>query len=657
MASARETVRSNLASTRPPRILNVDDNEPARYAVTRILQQAGFEVEEVSSGAEALRAARLSPDIIILDIKMPDLDGLEVCRRLKDDAETALIPVLHLTATYASTTDWAAALEAGADAYLSHPVEPVVLIATVRSLLRARAAEAEVRAAVRTWQNTFDAITAGVAVLDADLRIRQCNRSMALFLGRTPEELVGADGMAPLPGAVRPPEGWPSERARVSHQRESQELQLGDRWYEVVSDPVRDERGEFGGVVRIVTDVTERKRAEAEKNDLLHRERSARNEAEAASRLKDEFLATLSHELRTPLHAIMGWAQVLRSSWPDPTTFQRAVDTIERNARAQEQLVSDILDVSRIVAGKLRLDTQPVDLGTVVEAAVGTVTPTAEAKGVRLESAIQRGTGAVLGDRDRLQQVAWNLLSNAIKFTPAGGRVTARVTRVGNEMELVVEDTGAGMEPALLPHVFERFRQADSSTTRKHGGLGLGLALVRHLVEQHGGTTFADSQGLGKGSLFVVRLPVFAAAPPIAGDRGSDAAEKTPLLTGVRVVLVEDDTDAREGLALLLQGRGARVTSVASAREAFEALLRDVPDVLVADIGMPEENGYELIRKVRGHENRALGRVPAIALSGYATPNDRAQALMEGYDLHLAKPLHIPELVVGISSRVRSHAR
>ena len=638
-----------------PRILNVDENEAARYAVTRVLRQAGFEVEEAGSADETFRAARRNPSVIVLDIRLPDMDGMEVCRRLKADPDTAGIPVLHLTATYASTKDWAAALEAGADAYLTQPVEPLVLVATIRALLRTREAEAQVRRGSAVLRTTFDAITSGVAVLDPESRILMCNRSMALFLGRPAEELVGVDvrGLE-----TRGPAAAHAllERVKETRQRQSEEAQLGGRWCDLTADPVLDDRGAFQGVVLIMNDITERKRAEAERGDLLASEQAARADAESANRLKDEFLATLSHELRTPLHAILGWSHVLRSAWPDPGTFQRAVETIERNARAQEQLVSDVLDVSRIVSGKLRLDLQPVDMAAVVDGALAAVGPTADARGVGLEHTLDRGAAQVLGDRDRLQQVVWNLLSNAIKFTPTGGRVTVLLKRVGEELALAVQDSGSGIDPELLPHVFERFRQADSSTTRKHGGLGLGLALVRHLVELHGGSVCAESEGPGRGSRFTVCLRLFGAqvtaAEPTPGEM-----TRTPLLTGLHVVLVEDDADAREGLALILQGRGAKVTAVGSAGDAFTAVSRDRPDVLVADIAMPDEDGYGLIRKVRSLGREGGGRVPAIAVSGYATPQDRAHALLEGFDMHLAKPLHVPELVVGISNLARSRER
>jgi signal transduction histidine kinase len=439
------------------------------------------------------------------------------------------------------------------------------------------------------------------------------------------------------------------ERVRETRQRQSEEAQIRERWCELTADPVLDDRGDFQGAVLIVNDITERKRSEAEKADLLAREQAARAEAEAANRLKDEFLATLSHELRTPLHAILGWAHVLRSAWPDPATFQRAVDTIERNARSQEQLVSDVLDVSRIVSGKLRLDLQPVDMATVVDAALAAMGPTADAKGVRLEHKLDRGAGQVLGDRDRLQQVAWNLLSNAIKFTPTGGRVAVLLKPVGEELVLAVQDSGSGIDPDLLPHVFERFRQGDSSTTRAHGGLGLGLAIVQDLVELHGGTVRAESLGEGMGATFIVRLPVTRGPRRIV--RTAPAPMHGLRLAGSRVLVVDDDADSRDVLKAVLESAGAEVVTTESAEETRRLFAHAHPNLLIADIGMPEEDGYSLIASIREMES-GISHVPAIALTARTRPEDVEQALAAGYQLHLAKPVDSRQLVESIASLV-----
>ena len=395
-----------------------------------------------------------------------------------------------------------------------------------------------------------------------------------------------------------------------------------------------------------------RRAALAVENARLYRE------AQEANRVKDEFLATLSHELRTPLTAILGWASMLRTSRFDEEATRRAVETIERNARAQRQIVEDVLDVSRIITGRLRIDVRPVELRSLVEAAVDGVRPAAEAKGVFLSTMLGRDVGVVSADPDRLQQVMWNLLSNAVKFTPAGGRVEVELRRADEQAVVNVRDTGQGIRPEFLPHVFDRFRQADQSTTRRHGGLGLGLAIVRHLVELHGGSVTAESEGEGRGSSFTVRLPLKAVAQPPsarleAAAQQAQAAEgggPAPTLAGTRVLLVEDDDDARALLQSILEGRGARVTAVASAAEAWGELEGGGHDVLVSDIGMPDEDGYSLVRRLREREAARGGRLPAVALTAYAREEDRTRALLTGFHAHVAKPVNPAELVAVVAS-------
>jgi PAS domain S-box-containing protein len=381
-------------------------------------------------------------------------------------------------------------------------------------------------------------------------------------------------------------------------------------------------------------------------------------EAQESSRLKDEFLATVSHELRTPLTAILGWAHMLRTGQYESGGGAKALETIERNARAQAQLIDDLLDVSRIITGKLRLDVRPVSPSSFIESAIESVRPAAEAKGVRVQKIMDTGVVSVAGDPVRLQQVVWNLLSNAVKFTPKGGRVQIRLERVNSHVEIAVADDGAGIAPEFLPHVFDRFRQADQRITRQHGGLGLGLSIVRHLVELHGGTVEARSDGEGRGSTFIVRLPV----SPVyesgeAGGRVHPAARDTlptyhcpERLDGLRVLVVDDEPDTLEMLKYGLAECGAEVTVAGSAREAFAKLTASAPDVLISDIGMPEEDGYALIRKVRALAASDGGRVPAVALTAYARTEDRLQALRAGYHMHVPKPVELTELVAVLAS-------
>jgi signal transduction histidine kinase/CheY-like chemotaxis protein len=387
---------------------------------------------------------------------------------------------------------------------------------------------------------------------------------------------------------------------------------------------------------------------------------AARKQAEAANRAKDIFLATLSHELRTPLTAVLGWARMLRSVKMDETTAHHGLQVIERNAEAQNQLIQDLLDVSRIITGKLRLEVRPVKLIPVIEAAVDSVQQAVEAKTLELEVELDAGADLVRGDPDRLQQVIWNLLSNAIKFTPKGGSIGVRLERQGSDVQIKVSDTGQGIAPEFLPHVFERFCQEDGSTTRAHGGLGLGLAVVRHLVEQHGGTVSAESAGEHQGATFTVNLPITAVneqtweARSNAEQMGGHAQlNGAGGLSGVHVLVVDDHPDARELLSMVLTYAGAEVVTAASAAKALEMLARRKPDVLVADIGMPEEDGFALLSRVRSLSSEEGGNIPAIALTAYATEDDRRRALDAGFEEHFPKPVEPSELVAVVASLAR----
>jgi signal transduction histidine kinase len=502
-----------------PLLLNVDDYDATRYTRTQHLERAGFTVREASTGAEALSiAAAERPQLVLLDVNLPDMSGFEVCRRLKREPRTAGTPILHVSATYTQDSYKITGLEGGADAYLTEPVEPPVLIATIHALLRMR-------------------------------------------------------------------------------------------------------------------------RAEAARDALLVRERAARAEAEAANRAKDDFLATVSHELRAPLSAILGWTRMLRTSRLDPPAAARALETIERNVHQQTQLINDLLDVSRIVSGKISLEIQPVDIVAVVRACVESMRPTAVAKGVLVEAEVSGAATIIPGDGGRLQQVVGNLLSNAVKFTPTGGRVQVTVDAAGDEIRLVVADTGCGITPDFLPHVFDRFRQAETSAARSQGGLGLGLAIVRHLVELHGGRVAAASEGTGRGATFTVVLPARrtseSVVPELVGPADGAAVR------GARLLLVEDKADARDVLALALEAYGATVWAVGSTRAALATIAaQGVPDAVISDIALPDEDGYALIRRIRALGGRAAG-VPAIALTAWARPDDMQAILAAGYQAHIPKPADI----------------
>jgi signal transduction histidine kinase/CheY-like chemotaxis protein len=400
--------------------------------------------------------------------------------------------------------------------------------------------------------------------------------------------------------------------------------------------------------------------AQEERARLLKEAVAARAEAEALNRAKDVFLATLSHELRTPLTAILGWARVLRDTGMDGEGARHGLEVIERNAEAQHQLIRDLLDVSRIISGKLQLKTRQVGLVPIVEAALDSMRQAAAAKSIRLGAEYDDETDLVTGDPDRLQQVIWNLLSNAIKFTPKGGRVCVRVARSGSDVRVRVSDTGQGIAPEFLPYVFERFRQQDGSTTREHGGLGLGVAIVRHLVEQHGGRVSAESAGETRGSTFTINLPIAAVRAPLPGGReeAGPPPSQTPTedgpatLGGVRVLLVDDQPDARELLGMVLGWAGASVSAASSAAEALELLRTGEVDVLVSDIGMPAADGYTLIGRVRELKDGRARLTPAVALTAYASEEDRRRSLAAGFDAHLPKPVEPAELISVIAGLV-----
>ena len=445
---------------------------------------------------------------------------------------------------------------------------------------------------------------------------------------------------------------------------------LGTRTFLVRALPMRDESGAIVRWFGTCTDIEDRRRIEAEREQLLAGERAARAESENQSRMKDEFLATLSHEIRTPLNAILGWSQIMRASM-DPQDIASGLEVIERNARAQSQIIEDLLDMSRIISGKVRLDVQRVDLSTVVQSAVDTARPTAEAKGVRLQSVIDPLHGvAVSGDANRLQQVLWNLISNAIKFTPRNGLVRVVLERVNSHLEISVIDTGEGIKPDFLPYVFDRFRQADASTTRRHGGLGLGLSIVKQLVELHGGSIRVNSAGLGQGTTFIVALPLLVMhvepAPeperrhPRAGPGSSGMTDSCRDIAGLRILVIDDEPDARALVKRLLEDCDALVTSTGSVNEAVRLIETGNFDVLVSDIGMPGEDGYSLIRRVRQLDKGKGGDIPAIALTAYARAEDRVKAVAAGFQMHVAKPVEPVELVTmvaGVAGRAGTNLK
>jgi len=427
--------------------------------------------------------------------------------------------------------------------------------------------------------------------------------------------------------------------------------------------PIRNSQGQIIGASKIARDITEHKRLQEEREQLLQQEQSAREQAEMANRVKDEFVATVSHELRTPLNAILGWSSMLLGNKLKGDDARRGLETIERNARLQAQLIEDILDVSRSISGKLRLDIKPVELISVIRAAVDAVRPAAEGKDIQLQLLLDPAADHVQADATRMQQIIWNLLANAIKFTPKGGFVQVKLDRVGSTAQVTVTDTGEGISPDFLPYIFNRFQQGDGTTTRRHGGLGLGLAIARHLVEMHGGTIEAASEGLDKGAKFTVAFPLVAlrSASGALASLVSTAQESAPngkheaSLKGLRILAIDDELDVRDMLQTLLEDCGANVLTASSAKEGLEALAAWRPHVLISDIGMPEEDGYSLIRKIRALSPEQGADVPAIALTGYVRVEERMRALEAGYQMFVPKPVETNELISIIGDLCRTN--
>ncbi|MDQ3133657.1 MAG: response regulator, partial [Acidobacteriota bacterium] len=715
-------------------ILMVDDNPANLLSLEAILQAPDRNLVRAASGNDALRyLLDCDVSVILLDVNMPGLDGLETAALIRNRERSRDIPIIFLTADRDGRRHVAKGYSLGAVDYILKPIEPDILrskVAVFVELFRRR--EEVKRQAELLREQNIELENANLQRLGRLVELGQelaAERDPSRVLEKfchTARSIVGAEQccIAVIEGeqlcefshhsrgGPRPPETCaesqlpqvPQEiidrlmserrplrldRGRATTDGEHQSFQslavasflgapifLSEQvfgWMCLIdkfdADEFSDADERLVGTLatqvavayenarlyaeaqrharELRQEVAERKQAEEERARLLVLERAARAEAEAANRAKDEFLATISHELRTPLTAILGWIHLIRSDKLDDSMTGRAFETIERNARAQSQLIDDLLDVSRIITGKLRIDLRPVDLAQIVESAADTIRPTIEAKQLRLDTVIEVPRCLVNGDSDRLQQIAWNLFSNAVKFTSEGGQISIRLSCHPAHVRLEVRDTGQGISPEFLPHIFDRFRQADGTTTRKHGGLGLGLAIVRHLAELHGGAVGVHSDGLGHGSTFTVELPVLRKTE--GGVRVEEeksaiegAASRNPpsaILKGVGVLVVDDEADTRELVCAILTQFGAEVRASESAAAALRALDEWQPDVLLSDIGMPGEDGYEFIRKVRQLDPPPRGRLPAVALTAYATVEDHARALEAGFQTHVAKPV------------------
>jgi PAS domain S-box-containing protein len=536
-----------------------------------------------------------------------------------------------------------------------------------RDLTHRREYEDSLRQSEERFRLLVEGVTDyAIFMLDANGRVITWNAGAERIKGYTADEIVGRHFSTFYPkDAVE--SGWPEHELQIAtaegrYQEEGWRLRKdGSRfWAHVTITALRDPSGNLRGFAKLTRDLTERKRAESLKeygslrDEMLEAERAARIEAQRTARMKDEFLATLSHELRTPLNAILGWTQILLmpKRHADAQDVQSGLRIIERNARAQVHLIDDLLDLSRILAGQLRLDVQRVALVDVIRGAIESAQPAADAKGVRVESILDARRGIVSGDAGRLQQVIWNLLSNAIKFTPKGGRVQVLLELVNSHIEISVSDNGIGIPAEFLPQLFGRFSQRDSTANRAHGGLGLGLAISKQLVELHGGTIHAKSAGEGRGATFIIRLPLMLTereeAPHVEAQQLGGEQPVAAQLNRARILVVDDEADARELVRRVLESQGATVTTTSSADEALAVLQTSTPDLLISDIGMPGSDGHELIRTIRAGERKGK-RLPALALTAFARADDRKRAMLAGYQAHLAKPFDISEFVLVVA--------
>ncbi len=613
-------------------VLNVDDNDAGRYAISRILKQAGFDVAEAATGEEALHAtSREQPKIILLDVNLPDVSGFEVCRRIKEDPATALIPVLMMSASFIRDKDRVRGLEGGADGYLTGPLEPEVLIATVNALLRVRNAEEELQHLARRWQTTFDAIADGVALLDQDGRVMQFNQAFVQMIGSPPEDISGktcAQLWDITPEICRE---LPCSTPFSPNRRESADLQVRDRWYHITTDPVLDDLGSINGAVCIYSDITDRKRGEQELQ-------TAKEAAETADRAKDHFLAVLSHELRTPLTPVLTAVQALREEPGMQPALGSYIDVIHRNVELEARLIDDLLDLTRIAREKLQLFLETVDAHALLRNVIDICQEDISAKQLHVRVELEAPQHHVRADSARLQQVFWNLLKNAVKFTPAGGTLSIRSSQSGDEgLRVEVADNGIGIEEHILPRIFDAFEQGEQSITRTFGGLGLGLAISKALMDMQGGTLSAASGGKDQGATFTVELPL--AEKPEQSETLPLPANNGKASKALRILIVDDHADTSHVMQLLLERRGYTVRTANTVNSAFNAALADDYDLLISDIGLPDGSGLDLMRQLR-EQKPMLG----VALSGFGMEEDIQKSMEAGFVEHLTKPVNFKQL-------------
>jgi signal transduction histidine kinase/DNA-binding response OmpR family regulator len=721
-------------------ILMVDDSPTNLLALESILQAPERNLVSASSGDDALRyLLNNEVAVILMDVYMPDLDGLETAELIRGRDRSRNIPIIFLTADSTGGRHLSRGYSLGAVDYILKPIEPDILRSKVAVFVELFKKTREVkRQAELLEEKNLELENANLARLNMLIELGQklaAEHDPAQVLEnfcRSARHIVGAQESAVgvinddgetlryffrcaatednptsdgIPQVVDRALKYLVIKHRPLRLNDSDDLlrtngKTSDLVHSFLGAPIFSAAGICGWVYlvnklnaddfseaderlaatlatqvaiayenavlysdaqrhasELQLEITERKQAEEERAQLLIREQAARAEAEQANRTKDEFLATLSHELRTPLSAILGWSHLVRTGKLDDPQMSRAFETIERNARSQSQLIDDLLDVSRIITGKLQIDARPIDLCSVIEAAGDAVRPAIEAKEIQFETVLDVEACFVSGDANRLQQIFWNLLTNAIKFTPAGGQVRLAVKRAGPGVRVAVSDSGIGITSEFLPYIFDRFRQADGSTTRVHGGLGLGLSIVKHLVQLHDGSVEVQSQGKDQGATFIVSLPLAPAessdtiekGPPAEKEGNGLPAGFSKILAGLRILVVDDEADSRDLVTTILTRCGSKVRCCESTAEALKTFREWKPDLLVSDIGMPQEDGYTLIKRLRKLRLKLAREIPAVALTAYATDDDRARALSAGFQVHVPKPIEPEALVRSIA--------
>ncbi|GAB2817170.1 response regulator [Comamonas piscis] len=648
------TARLNVSIDRSQHtVLVVDDNPATCYATARALRAAGFKTLEAGTGQEALDMSLGDISAVVLDVHLPDIGGFEVCRMIRERAPTTSLPIVHLSAAFVADTDKVAGLDAGADAYLTHPAEPAMLVATIQALVRARMAEVRVHQSEAKFRSIYEQAQSGIALIDDDGRFVDANPAMLEMLGRPASQVLGQTVAAfAAPGHQDRIQGICQPHSKdVVWREEVSLLGVDGQMLHVEWSMAAKVKGELR--VAAVANVSNRIQLELERKQLLEREQAARATAERYSRSKDDFVAVLSHELRNPLSAIMmNVHQVLRKS--PPPEFAKNLDAIKRNASTQARIISDILDVSRINSGKLTLEREWVEPATLITSSLDSLKAAMDAKKLVLQVALDTQGRKALVDPARFQQIFWNILSNAVKFSPEAGLLEVTLVVEDSHLMLSVRDYGKGIEAGFLERIFEKFTQAASPGSRSSGGLGLGMSIVKHLVDLHGGEVEVASEGLGSGALVRISLPLardaedgLPTADAVAASLDGGAEE----LRGTKILVVEDDEEVANLLVLILQERGATVSRAEDFDSALASLQAQSPDLVVSDIGLPGKDGYALMRHIR-QAQAGFSEVPAIALTAFGREADRQAALAAGFNIHLAKPLQPQKLLAQIKSLV-----